>query len=61
MEFELPIRTNLEQAVIEAKTKFHSDLDLFTIFSIAKFSHILGWIPEFLGRGFLQIFYSGVD
>jgi len=61
MEFELPIRPNLEEAITATKSKFHSDLSIFTIYSMVKFSYILGWIPEIAGRLFLDIFYSGVN
>jgi hypothetical protein len=50
INFEFPICEKLENGIKEAKEKFHSDLNVFTFYSLAKFCKVVGYMPEALIR-----------
>jgi hypothetical protein len=52
--FEFPIVSTLEEAIKEAKAKFHSDLNLFTIFSTLKNNLVIPYLPEVFLRHLLH-------
>jgi hypothetical protein len=60
VKFEFPIVAELEAAITEAKTKFRSDMNLFTLFSISKATDLIPYLPEFMGRIIIKSFYKDV-
>ena len=59
--FEFPIVSTLEEAIKEAKAKFHIDFNLFTIFSILKNNLVIPYLPEVWSRHLLHACFDGIN